>query len=176
MLVSAKRHHGASVEGVFEGDDRGALGVGAGDLHCIFDGLSAAVHEESFLRKLAGRDLVHALGEFDVAFVGRNLDAHVEELIELALDGFDDVLLAVAGVGAADTSGEVDVAVAVDVFEPRVFGFGYVDGRAVGKAAGHGFGAAGGERLGFWAGDWSADLNGGHRSSVVGRWSLVVSW
>ena len=47
-----------------------------------------------------------------------------------------------ADVEAADAAGEIDVAVAVDVFEPGVFGFGDVDGRAVRKAAGHGFGAA----------------------------------
>ena len=58
-----------------------------------------------------------------------------------------------ADVEAADAAGEIDVAVAVDVFEPGVFGFGDIDGRAVGKAAGHGFGAALGERLGFRAGN-----------------------
>ena len=98
--------------------------------------------------KLSRRDFVHTLGEADVAFVGRDLNAGVEEFVELAADGIDHCFLAMAGVGAADASGEIDVAVAVDIFEPRVFGLGHVDGRAVGKAAGHGLGAAGGERLG----------------------------
>jgi hypothetical protein len=53
---------------------------------------------------------------------------------------------------AADAAGEVDVAVAVDVFEPGVFGFGDVDGRAVRKAAGHGLGAALGESRDFGPG------------------------
>jgi len=42
------------------------------------------------------------------------------------------------GVCAADAAGEVDVAVAVDVFEPCVFGFGHVNRRAVRKAPGQG--------------------------------------
>ena len=54
---------------------------------------------------------------------------------ELRLQGFEDGLPAMAGVGTTDASGEIDVAVAVDVFEPCVFGFGDVDGRAVGEQA-----------------------------------------
>jgi len=141
------------MKGVFEGDDRGALGVGADDLHGVFDGFSAAVHEKSLLRELAGSDLIHSLGEFDVAFVRRDLHAGVEELVELAADGFDHGLLAMAGVSAADAAGEIDVTVAVDVFKPRVFGFGNVDGRAVRQAAGHGLNAAFGKRFGLGAGD-----------------------
>ena len=45
-------------------------------------------------------------------------------------------------VEAADAAGEIEVAIAVDIFEPRVFGFGDIDGRAVRKPARHGFGAA----------------------------------
>ena len=93
-----ERHHGAAVEGVFEGDDRRALCVGAGDLDRVLDGFRATVYEQSFLGELAGRDFVHALGEPDVAFVGRDLDAGVEEFVELSMHGIDYGLLAVAGV------------------------------------------------------------------------------
>jgi hypothetical protein len=74
----------------------------------------------------------------NVAFVGRDLNAGVEEFVELAADGVDHSFLAMTDVGAADAAGEIDVAVAVDVFEPCVFGLGDIDGRAVRKAAGHG--------------------------------------
>ena len=47
-------HHGAAVEGVFKGDDAGALGVGAGDLDGVFDGFCTGVDEEVFLAKLPG--------------------------------------------------------------------------------------------------------------------------
>ena len=83
----------------------------------------------------------------------------MEEAVELVFDRFDYFVAAVAGVGAADASGEVYVAVAVDIFEPGVFGFGYVDGCAVGDAAGDGLGAAGGEGLGFRAGDSSFEVD-----------------
>ena len=164
LAGEGERHHGAAVEGVFEGDDGGTFGVGAGNLNSIFDGFSAAVDEQRLLGKLAGSDFIHALGQADVTFVGRDLDAGMEEFVELDADGVDYGLLAMAGVGAADASGEIDVAVAVDVFEPGVFGFGYVDGRAVGEAAGHGFGTAVGERAGVGAGNGCVDLNCAHFS------------
>ena len=145
LAGESERHHGAAVESVFEGDDRGTLGIGAGDLDGVLYRFGSAVDEESFLGKLSRRDFVHALGEADVAFVGRDLDAGVEVFIELAADGLDDGLLAMTSVGAADASGEVDVAVAIDIFEPCVFGFRHVDWRAVRKAAGHGLRAARGE-------------------------------
>ena len=51
LAGEGQRHHGAAVEGVFEGDDAGALGVGAGDLDRVLDRLGAAVDEDSFLRE-----------------------------------------------------------------------------------------------------------------------------
>ncbi len=149
-----QRHHGAAVERVFEGDDARALGIGASNLDRVLDSLGAAVDKDSFLRELARRNFVHALGEANVALVGRDLHAGVQEAVELVFHGVDDRFLAMPDVEAADASGEVEVAVAVNVFEPGVFGFGDVDGRAVRKAAGHGFGAALGERLGFRAREW----------------------
>ena len=139
LAGEGQRHHGAAVEGVFEGDDAGTLGVGARDLDRVLDGLGAAVHEDRLLRKLAGRDFVHALGEADVALVRRDLHAGVQEAVELIFHRVDDRFLAMADVEAADAAGEIEVAVAVDVFEPGVFGLGDVDRRAVRKAAGHGF-------------------------------------
>jgi hypothetical protein len=66
-----------------------------------------------------------------------------------------------AGVGAADASGEIDVAVTIDVLEPGVFGLGYVDRRAVGEAARDGLRASLGERAGVGAGDWGGDSDCG---------------
>ena len=164
-----QRHHGAAVKRVFEGDDAGALGVGARNLDRVLDRLGAAVDEDGFLRELARSDFVHALGKPDVALVGRDLHAGVQEAIELVFHRFDDRFLAMPDVEAADASGEVEVAVAVDVFEPGVFRLGDIDGRAVRKAAGHGFRAALGERLGLRAGNGSAKLNGRHRRFSVAQ-------
>ena len=131
----------------------GRFGVGSGDLDGVLDSFGAAVNKESLLREFSGRDFVHALGETDVAFIGRDLNAGMKKFIELAVDGVDHGLLAMARVSAAYASGEVNVAVAIDVFEPGVFGLGYVDGCAVRKAAGHSMSAAGGKLFGFWPGD-----------------------
>jgi len=78
----------------------------------------------------------------------------VEEFVELAADGIDNRFLSMTSVGAADASSEIDVTVAVDIFQPRAFRLGYVDGRAVRKAAGHGFCAAGASVLDFGPGIW----------------------
>ncbi len=119
-------------------------------------GLGSTVNEESLLWKLAGRDFVHALGKADVAFIGRDLDAGVEEFFELSTHRVDYGLLAMAGISASDTAGEIEVVVAVDIFEPRVFRFSHIDRRAVRKPAGHSLGAAGGQRAGVGARDRGA--------------------
>ena len=159
-----QRHHGAAMEGIFEGYDRRAFRIGARDFYRVLDGFGTSVKEDCLLWKLARRDLVHALREVDVAFVGRNLDAGVEEFFELSAHRIDYGLLAMAGVGAADASGEIDVAVAVDIFEPCIFGFRDIDRCAVRKAAGHGFAAALGERTGFGTGDGCVETNRTHIS------------
>src|ERR1019366_683416 len=82
---------------------------------------------------------------------------------------FDNSFVAMADVEAADAAGEVEVAVAVHVFEPGIFGLGNIDGRAVRKAAGHGFGAPLGEGLRFRARNGCAELNSRHlKFSVLG--------
>jgi hypothetical protein len=84
----------------------------------------------------------------------------VQEAVELILHRVDDGFLSVPNVQASDATGEVEIAIAVDILEPRVFGFGYIDWRAVRKAAGHSLGAALGESLGLRTGDGCAELNG----------------
>ncbi len=54
------------------------------------------------------------LPEAHVALVGRDLDAGMEEAVELFFHGFNNRFLAMADVEAANASGEVEVAVAVD--------------------------------------------------------------
>ena len=173
LAGECQRHHGAAVERVFEGDDAGTFSIGARNLHRVLDGFGAAVHEDGLLRELSWRDFVHALGEANVALVRRDLHASVQEAVELVLHGFNNSFLAMADVQTADASGKVEVAVAVHVLEPGVFGLGNVDGRAVRKAAGHGFGAALGKGLGFRPWDGGAKLNCGHLSS---QFSVLSFW
>ena len=76
----------------------GTLGVSAGNLDCVLYRFRAAVDENSFLGKFSRRDFVHPLGEADVAFVGRDLDAGVQESVELVAHGFDHGFLAMTDV------------------------------------------------------------------------------
>ena len=87
----------------------------------------------------------------------------MQEAVELIFHGFDYSFLAMADVEASNTSGEIQVAVAVDIFQPGVFGLGNVNRRAVRKPAGHSFRAALREGPGLRARDGSAELNGRHR-------------
>ena len=82
--------------------------------------------------------LVHPLGEAHVVFVGRHLDAGVQKSIELALDRSDHRFATMPDVKAADAAGKIEVAVAVYVFEPGIFGLGHVDGRTDREPAGYG--------------------------------------
>ncbi len=56
MRLAGERHgeKRAAMEGIFEADNGGALGVGAGDLDGILDGFGAGIDEDGFLREVAG--------------------------------------------------------------------------------------------------------------------------
>ena len=123
------------MEGIFEGDNAGALGVRAGDLHRVLDGFGTSVHEQSLLRKVAGCELVQPLGEPDVRLIRRDLDAGVKEALGLLVDRIDDAGRAMADVDAADAAGEIDEAIAVDILQRRPFGLGNIDWRGVGQSA-----------------------------------------
>ncbi len=165
LAGEGQRHHGAAVESVFEGDDAGPFRVDAGNLDRVLNRLGAAVHEDCLLRELARSGFVHALGEADVEFIGRNLHAGVQEAVELFFDRADHFVAPMASVRAPNAAREVQVAIAVNVLEPGVFGLGHIDGRAVGKAAGHGLRAALRKGLGLGARNGSAKLDGSHRDS-----------
>ena len=167
LAGEGQRHHGAPVERVFKRDDAGTLGKSARDLDGIFDCLGSAVHEDRLLRKLPRSHFIHALGEPNVALIRRHLHAGVEESVELIFHRADDRFLAMADVQAADAAGEVEVAVAIDVFKPGIFGFGNIDGRAVRKPAGHSFRAALGQGLRLRARNLRAELNSRHRKILV---------
>ena len=66
----------------------------------------------------------------------------MQKAIELVFDRVDHRLAAMSDVEAADAAGEIEVAVAVDIFEPRVFRLGHIDRRADGEPARNGVRAA----------------------------------
>src|SRR5437016_2972361 len=69
-----------------------------------------------------------------------------------------------AGVEAADASGEIEIAIAVHVFEDRAFSARRENGRSVGRAARDGGFAADHEGARLGAGNFGADLNRFHGS------------
>jgi len=119
-LVGERQGHvGAAVEGVRERHDAGTLGVGAGDLDGVLDGLGAGVGQEGLLRGRAGSQGVEPLGQLDVGGVHADREAEMLELLDLALDGFDHARMRVAEVHDRDPRAEVQVALAVDVPDVR---------------------------------------------------------
>src|SRR5271165_134979 len=172
LAGQGQRHHRPSVKSVFEGDEAGPLRINARDFYGVFNRFSSAVHEDCLLRELARSDFIHALGQPHIALIWRDLHTGVQKAVELIFHGVDDFIPPVTHVDAANASGKVEIAVAIDVFEPGVFSLGYVDRRPVGKAAGHGFRAALRQRLRLRAGNRSAELNGRHRKSSC---SLIVA-
>src|SRR5436190_1734286 len=142
-------HHGAAVECIFECDHSRALGVGARNFDRILNRLCPAVYKHCFLRESTRRDLVHAFSQAHVAFIRSHLHAGMQEAIQLFFYRIHNFMAAVSNIQAANPSGEIEVAVAVDVLEPGIFGFRDINGRAVREAAGHGFGAALREGLGI---------------------------
>jgi hypothetical protein len=89
----------------------------------------------------------------------------MQESIELVFDRCDDFVAAMTDVEASDATGKIEIAVAVDIFQPSIFRLGNVNRRTVRKAARDGSGAALGKGLRLWAGNWCAELNSRHCSS-----------
>ena len=130
LAGQAHGQQGAAVEGAVEGDHGAAPGIGAGDLDRVLHRLGAGIHEQ----RLGVRDrhqAVQALGQFDIAVIGHDLEGGVGEALFLRGHGGHHLGVAVAGVEHGDAAGEVHVAAAVDVPDLRVV-------RPVGERAGHG--------------------------------------
>src|SRR5947199_10745902 len=88
LAGQSQRHHGSSVECIFESDHGRTLGISTSNLDRILHRFRSAVHEYRFLRELTRRDFVHALSQTDVTFVGRDLDAGMPDAIEQVFYGF----------------------------------------------------------------------------------------
>ncbi len=126
-----------------------------------------------FFGTFAGHERVQLLADCDVALVGQHVEAGVQEPIELAAHGFDDGGCAMSGVEAADATGEIDQAVAVDVFHDRAFGFGDKNRRGVISRLHDGGVAPLHQRLRTRPGNGSAKLNGGHKSVLSSQFSVL---
>ena len=164
MRLAGQRHgeKRAAMEGVFETNDGGTLGVGAGNLDGVFDGLCARVNEDGFLGKIAGSKRVEFFGNRDVAFVGSDRETEMQVLLELLADGGEHAVRAVADVEAADAAGKIEISIAVDVLDGGAFGASGENRRGVRRAAGNGGFAARHQCAGFGSRYFRANLNCRH--------------
>src|SRR6202011_1936956 len=116
----ADTHERTAVEAAGESDDRRALRVIPGDLHRVFDGLSARGQEDRLLRRLTRCYCVELLGKLDVAFVRRDLKAGMSEFLELGGNGRLDLRVQVPCVEHGNAGPEVDIPLAFNVPQLRV--------------------------------------------------------
>ena len=137
------RQVGAAVVAVLDDDDRLPLGVGAGDLHRVLDGLGTGVEQCRALLVVTGGEAVEGLAHLDVAGVGGHHEAGVGELGDLLLDAGDDLGVGVADGGDGDAGAHVDERVAVDVEQDAAAGLGDVDRQGDADAGGHGMRSCG---------------------------------
>src|SRR5579883_1996348 len=171
MRLAGEAHgeKGAAVEGILEANDGGPARVSAGDFDGVFDGFGAGIQEDGLFLEAAGSQGIDFFSERDVALIGRDGEAKVQVHFELRAEGRSDTRGLMTHIEAADSAGEIEVAVAVNVFERGAIGGGDEDRHGVvGAARDSGF-AAGHERARTRAGNFRADMDGFHGSAPVGR-------
>jgi hypothetical protein len=105
------------VEGTEKRHGPAAAGMPPGQLQSCFDRLSAAIGEKHTLGRRAGRDLGEFLGQVDLRAIVEVGPRHVQQFGRLVLDSGDDLRVAMPGGGDGDAGGEVEEAVAIDVFD-----------------------------------------------------------
>jgi hypothetical protein len=127
----------AAMEAARERDQRRAARVVARDLDGILNRLRAGGEKNRLLGRGAGRGRVQALGECDIALVGRHLKAGVHEALELCCERRFDLGMQMARVEHGDAAGEVDEAPPLDVPQFRVRAAIGVDRQRVRDAARH---------------------------------------
>ena len=110
------------MESPLEGDHGRASGVQSRELDRVLDRLRARVEERGTGLGGDRDERAEALRELDVRLVGDDGVVRVDEPLGLVDDRVDDPRMCVTGVDDADTAGEVDEDVAVDVRDRRVLG------------------------------------------------------
>ena len=100
----------------------GAVGGGTGDLDGVFHSFSASGHENGLLLEIAGHGGIQPFGQPYIVFIGHNLMAGMGEMVDLVLDRFNDCGVAVTGIDHGDAGAEIDVAIALDIPDFRIFG------------------------------------------------------
>src|SRR5260370_23281613 len=105
------------MESVLKTSDGRPLCGGASDLGGVLDGLGAGVQKDGFLRKIAGSQRVQFFRHGNVAFVGSDGEAEMQVLLELFPDRGEHPRRAVADIQAADASGDIEIALTIDILD-----------------------------------------------------------
>jgi len=124
LAGKAEGQHGTAVEGPLKGDDRRTLGVGTGDLNGVLYGLGAAVEQDGLLGEVAGGYFVQPFRQLKVGFIEGDHEAEMKVLVRLLLYGRHDLVGAMPYVEDANTSGKIDVGVAIDIGDQGPLGLG----------------------------------------------------
>ena len=124
MRLAGQGHgqQSAAMKGIFEANNRRALGVCAGDFDGIFNGFGAAVDQKGLLCKVARRQRVQLFCKGNVAFIGRHTEAKVQKFLELFPNRCNYARRAMSRVQRTDATGEIDKAVSVHVFQNGALG------------------------------------------------------
>src|SRR5260370_37168936 len=150
------------MEGGLKTNNRRPLCVGAGDLDGVLDGLGAGVQKDGFLRKIAGRQRVQFFRHGNVAFVGSDGETEMQVLLELFPDRGEHAGRTVADIEATDASGEIEIAITIDILDGGAVSSCGEDRRGIRSTAWNASLAAGHQRAALAGGYLGADLNRRH--------------
>src|SRR5258706_1287313 len=105
------------MEGIVKRDDGRSSCRPASDLYGIFDSFRTTIEEERFLRKIAGRQLYDTFGQVDIRFVHHHTEACMCKFGGLLRDGSSHFWSRMPNIHGANTAREIDIAIAVDIFD-----------------------------------------------------------
>ncbi len=110
------------MKAIVKNNDRGPPAGVTRNLDRVLYGLGATVKKDGLLREFAGDQFAEAFGQFDVGFVHYHAKAGMREFRSLLGDGREDFRARVANVHCANASGEVNIPVAINIFDHRALG------------------------------------------------------
>ena len=142
VVVHGGGQVGATVVPVVQHSNLGATRVLASNFDRVFDSLGSRVDEHGLLREVSGGVLREKLTDLDVGLVPGHSKKCVGDLGGLIGNGLDHCVVGVTHGHHPDTAGEVNEAVAINVFDDRVVGAGCVNGEGRGNSRGHSLDAA----------------------------------
>src|SRR5205085_5717655 len=115
-------HKCAAMKGIIESDNRRfAVGI-ASNLYRVFNLLIPAIKEECFLRKSAGSNFDDAFSQINIWLVHHDAKAGMRKFRSLFSNGLHYFRAAMPDVHHPNTTGKVDIAIAIDILNDSPFG------------------------------------------------------